>query len=252
MFLSVIQGIFRNKTDHTLHERVWKAKTGDEGVMNDLLFDYTPFMKKTASFICCRYIDEHDDEFSIAMNAFHEAILKFDPNHYASLTTFAHLIIKRRLIDFIRQEKAYNSPVIFVDENNESDQITHEQNPIFNTVSIQNHTEANRCLERKEEMKRYNALLQEYGLSFNELSCTSPKHGDARRTAIQIAQIIAETPEFYESVIQKKRLPIKEVESIVDVSRKTIERQRKYILALVLLLTSDFIYIKEYIKGDVI
>ncbi|MBB4823495.1 RNA polymerase sigma factor [Sporosarcina luteola] len=252
MFLALIQGFHRKKTDHTLHKLVWKAKRGDEEVMNDLLSTYTPFMKKTASFICNRHIDEHDDEFSIAMNAFHEAILKFETTHYASLTTFAHLIMKRRLIDFIRKETANNSPVIYVDESKNSDPYAHEQHPILNRISIQQHTEDHRSRERKDEIKRYNEVLNKYGLSFDELSRTSPKHADARRTAIQIAQIVAETSTFYESVIQKKRLPIKELEGLVGVSRKTIERQRKYILAIVLLLKGDFTYIQEYIKGDVI
>lgn len=47
-------------------------------------------------------------------------------------------------------------------------------------------------------------------------------------------------------------LPVKELESTMEVSRKTIERQRKYIIAVVLLLNSHFVYIKEYIKGELI
>ncbi|GKV56828.1 RNA polymerase sigma factor SigI [Sporosarcina sp. NCCP-2222] len=253
MFLSLIQGMFHSrKTDHTLHEQVWKAKRGDEEVMNDLLSTYTPFMKKTASFICNRRIDEHDDEFSIAMNAFHEAILTFETTRYASLTTFAYLVIKRRLIDFIRKETAYSTPVLLVDANKEADASVDELHPVFTQVSIQQHTEEHRARERKDEIRRFNVLLTTYGLSFGELSRTSPKHADTRRTAIQIAQIIAETPTLFDFMDSKKQLPIKELERLVDVSRKTIERHRKYIMAIVLLLKGDFIYIQDYVKGDII
>ncbi|MCG3088133.1 RNA polymerase sigma-I factor [Sporosarcina cyprini] len=253
MFLSLIQGMFHSrKTDHTLHELVCKAKRGDEEVMNDLLSTYTPFMKKTASFICNRRIDEHDDEFSIAMNAFYEAIVKFETAHYASLTTFAYLIIKRRLIDFIRKETANSTPVLLVDANKEADLNIDDQHPVFTKVSMHQYTEDYQAKERKDEIHRYNELLSTYGLSFGELSRTSPKHADTRRTAIQIAQIIAETPTLFDFMDHKKQLPIKELESLVDVSRKTIERHRKYIMAIVLLLKGDFIYIQDYIKGDVI
>ena len=98
----------------------------------------------------------------------------------------------------------------------------------------------------------YTKLLKGYGLSFHELASRSPKHADSRKTAIQIAQIIAETPEFYSYLMANKKLPMKELESTVEVSRKTIERHRKYIIAVTLLLNSHFVYIKEYIKGELI
>jgi RNA polymerase sigma factor len=92
-------------------------------------------------------------------------------------------------------------------------------------------------------------LLKPYGLSFQELVKVSPSHEDSRQTAIQIAQIIVETDEFYEMLLTKKRLPMKELEELVNVSRKTIERHRKYIVAIVILLKSDLHYIKDYLKG---
>lgn len=75
MLLSVIQGVFNKKSDTALNELVLKAKKGDEKVMNELLVAYTPFMKKTASFVCKRFISERDDEFSVALNGLYEAIL---------------------------------------------------------------------------------------------------------------------------------------------------------------------------------
>lgn len=243
MFLSLIQGVINKKTDIALNDLALKAKAGDEEVMNDLLFAHAQFMKKTASFVCNRFIDEHDDEYSVAMSGFHEAILKFKPNKNASFTTFAHLIIKRRLIDYIRKEIVRNEE-LFQEDN--------ERNRYLDSTSIEIHSQESHASDQREEMIRFNELLKNYGLSFDELSRTSPKHENTRKTAFQIAQIIAETPEFYEHVISKKRIPIKELEDLVEVSRKTIERQRKYILAVVLLLGSDFYYIKEYVKGEII
>jgi RNA polymerase sigma factor len=50
-------------------------------------------------------------------------------------------------------------------------------------------------------------------------------------------------------LFSNKRLPIKQLEKMVDVSRKTIERNRKYIIAIALILASDYVYMKDYIKG---
>jgi RNA polymerase sigma factor len=47
----------------------------------------------------------------------------------------------------------------------------------------------------------------------------------------------------------KKRLPIKELERHVHISRKTIERNRKYIIAIAIILSGEFHYLQDYIKG---
>lgn len=250
MLLSIVQGIFKKKSHTALNELVLKAKNGDEKVMNDLLIAYTPFMKKTASFVCKRFIHEEDDEFSIAMNGFHEAVLQYDPEENTSLKTFSHLIIKRRLIDYMRREATRNEAICLLKEDEEVN--SDSQHSLFDEQSISSYMRETQAAERREEIKEYNQLLKKYGLTFQELAKCSPKHIDSRKTALHIAQIVAETPEFYSYLTKKKRLPLKKLTAIVEVSRKTIERHRKYIIAVTLLINSNFVYIKEYIKGELL
>ena len=251
MLLSIVHGYFNKKTEPKLNELVMRAKAGEEEVMNDLLLAYAPFMKKTASRFCNRFIDEHDDEFSVAMNGFHEAVKEFNPENRASLTTFAHLIIRRRLIDYFRKEDASNQLLLYqqasssIDESSSADQL-------FDGPSIEVFSVQRQAKERREEINRYQKLLGKYGLSFSVLEQSSPRHEDTRKMAIQIAQIIVETPQLSEYMLIKKRLPVKELEKLVAVSRKTIERHRKYIIAIVLLLKGDFLYLKEYVKGELL
>ncbi|WP_342600169.1 RNA polymerase sigma-I factor [Psychrobacillus sp. FSL H8-0483] len=248
MLLSIIHGFYKTKTN--MSELAKKAKAGNEEVLNDLLFANTPFMKKTASFVCKRPIDEHDEEFSVAMNGFHEAVMAFDASENASLQTFAHLIIKRRLVDYIRKESVRNEKVMLLHlENEDSSQTQHY---LFDEKSIHTYTEEQQSAARREELSVYNNSLKEFNLSFEELTRTAPKHVDARKTAFQIAQIIAESEELYNYLMINKRLPLKEIEALVEVSRKTLERHRKYMIAIVLLLNSDFVYIKDYVKGEII
>ncbi len=127
-----------------------------------------------------------------------------------------------------------------------------EQHFLFNEKSIHTYQEKQRAASRKEELASYSELLAQFNLSFEDLTKSSPKHADARKTAFHIAQIVADHEEFYDYLIKNKRLPLKEIESLVDVSRKTLERHRKYIIAVVLLLNSDFSYLKDYVKGEII
>lgn len=246
MLLSIIQGIFKTPN---MNELAQKAKAGNEEVLNDLLFASAPFLKKTASFVCKRSIDEHDEEFSVALNGFHEAVMAFDVNESASFQTFAHLIIKRRLIDYIRKETAIKEKLLLLEPTNEE---SSGQHFILDEQSIYTYTEKQRASSRREELIHFKEMLAEYNLTFKELTNSSPRHADSRKTAFQIAQIIADTEELYDYLIKTKKLPLKETLSLVDVSRKTVERHRKYIIAVALLLNSDFIFIKDYVKGVII
>ena len=101
---------------------------------------------------------------------------------------------------------------------------------------------------RKEEIVRFSEVLKQYHLSFSDLLQQSPKHVDARKNAITVAKTLAENDELKELFLTKN-LPIKHLENQVEVSRKTIERNRKYIMAITLILIGDFIFLKDYIKG---
>lgn len=248
ILLASIQGLFVKKEKNIVEKLVMQAKHGDKEVLHELLSSYTPFMKKTASFVCKRYITEQDDEYSIAMFAFHEAIEHFELGKNASFLTFAHLLIRRKLIDYIRKEsrrKEISLGQMLTDDDDHLDAFS----SLESSQSFEQFTAAQQAEERRLQIVAYENLLKPYGLSFMELVKVSPSHEDSRQTAIQIAQIIVETDEFYEIVKTKKKLPMKELEELVEVSRKTIERQRKYIIAIVILLKSDLHYIKDYLKG---
>ena len=249
VLLASIQGLFSRKpTKNDVESLVLQAKNGDKEVLHELLSSYTPFMKKTASFVCKRYISEQDDEYSIAMFAFNEAIAHFEPDKNATFLTFAHLLIRRKLIDYIRKESRRKEVSLGQMGSNHDD---HQDSftLLESANSFEQFTAIQQAEERRQQIKVYESLLKPYGLSFAELVKVSPSHEDSRQTAIQIAQIVAETDEFYEILHTKKRLPMKELEELVEVSRKTIERQRKYIIAIVILMKSDLHYIKDYLKG---
>jgi RNA polymerase sigma factor len=249
MLLASIQGLFVRKSNNTdIEPLVAKAKDGDEEVLHDLLYSYAPYMKKTASFVCKRYIHEQDDEYSIALSAFHEAIQYYDVSKNASFLTFAHLLIRRKLIDHIRKEARRKDAPLGLGLDSQ-DEETDAFDTLESSHSFEQFTAEQQAAERRVQILAYEQLLKPYGLSFQELVKVSPSHEDTRQTAFQIAQIIAESDEFYETFAQKKQLPIKELEELVLVSRKTIERQRKYIVAIVILLKSDLYYLKDYLKG---
>lgn len=232
--------------DIPLDELIIKAQNGDDAILNYLLKSYQPFIAKCVSEVCKRYIDkERDDEFSIGLSAFNEAIRMFSPDRGSSFLTFANLVIKRKVIDYIRYQNKYPTS-ISLDETYDEESM---ENPMELEAVKELYQEEQEAWYRKEEILEFKQKLAAYKLSLAEIAEVAPKHRDARETAVGIARLIREDPSLSEYVEQKKKLPIKELAKKVDVSKKTLERNRKFILAIFIILGEDYVFLHEYLKG---
>jgi RNA polymerase sigma factor len=235
----------RNKKE-TLETLAAKIQKGNEESLNQVLEDYKPFVKKTVSSVCKRYIYESDDEFSIGLIAFHDAIFKYNSDRGASFLSFAEVIIKRKVIDYIRMNGRHQNISVEASTENDEGEV---QNTITDTLSMEEYDRVRIVNERREEIMAFTNKLKEYSLTFDDLVTNSPKHEDARVNAISIAELVVSTPALLEYLQEKKRLPIKRLEKQVGFSRKTIERNRKYIIAISIIIMGDFYYLKDYLKG---
>jgi RNA polymerase sigma factor len=235
------------KRKKSLEETVELIQQGDTALNNELIESYKPFIAKTVSSVCKRYIHESDDEFSIGLIAFNEAIQKYSPDKGSSLISFSEVLIKRRVIDYIRKQSkfqnlSFNGVSKLEDDDTASSAIEDE-------LSIEDYRKKTDEELRKEEIFQFTQILQEFGLTFSDLIEQSPKHADARKNAMTVAKILVENEELKRILFDKKKLPIKQLEGYVSLSRKTIERNRKYIIAISLILTGDYVFLKDYIKG---
>ncbi|MFD1735505.1 RNA polymerase sigma factor SigI [Bacillus salitolerans] len=239
--------LFKIGKTKTLEDKVLAIQKGDKQLQDELIDQYKPFIAKSVSQVCKRYISEQDDEFSIGLIAFHESIEKYSTEKGSSLLSFADLIIKRRVIDYIRKESRHQT----VHFDHESSHSTEDSNQSKYEVDV-SIDEFQRQLEqehRKDEINHYQSILKQFDLTFQDLVDHSPKHADARENAMRIAHEVIQDTDFKQTLFTKKRLPIKELEKRVEVSRKTIERNRKYIIAICIIMASDYVYLKDYVKG---
>lgn len=243
----MISRLFQKRIENSLEEQVIAAQNGQSDITNHLLQKYRPFIAKTVSEVCKRFIDPNrDDEFSIGLIAFHEAIDAYSSEKGSSFLSFAKLVIKRKVIDYIRSEKrkvAVASIDHFYDDEDYS------ENPEEIKAANEQYTMQMEAMQRQEEIKDYQIKLKRYQLSFEELTKISPKHKDARESAIKVAKLLYEEEDLRNYVFDKKKLPIKDLEAKVDVSKKTLERNRRYIIAIFIILCEDYLYLKEYLKG---
>ncbi|WP_226576581.1 RNA polymerase sigma factor SigI [Halobacillus litoralis] len=242
----MIKRLFQ-KSDTSLDAQVASAKKGDEEARNEMLKQYQPFIAKSVSEVCKRYIDPtKDDEFSIGLMAFNEAIQSYSSEKGSSFLSFARLVIKRKVIDYIRNEQKQPMVTSLDEDYYEEEQM---ENPLEISAAKERHQLETEAWQRKEEIMEFQAELIKYKLSFEELIDSSPKHRDARESAVQVARIVFEDVDLCHQVLEKGRLPIKDLVDRVDVSKKTLERNRKFIIALVLILKGDYVYLKDYLRG---
>ncbi len=232
-------------SDIPLKDMIASAQEGDCAVHNHLLKSYQPFVAKCTSEVCKRYIDPmRDDEFSIGLAAFNDAIMSYSSKKGSSFLSFAKLVIKRKVIDYIRYvQKIPNAASL--DEAYEDEQM---ENLLEIAAIREIYQEKQKAWYIRDEMIDFKEQLQSYDLSLVQLAKASPKHKDARRTAITVAKILFREPVLKDYVERKKKLPIKDLTQKVHVSKKTLERNRKFILATFIILTGDFTYLKEYLK----
>ena len=229
---------------------VLEAQSGNSMVREHLIKSYTPFILKTTSKVSGRYVRlGEDDEVSIGLIAFNEAIDCFNTEKNSSFLGFAETVIKRRLIDYFRKESSAGkraAPLssFETDDEDGSDGVYYY---LEAKKSLEQFKEKSAAVDRKEEITHFNQRLNDFGISFQELVTISPKHEDARLRAMEVARIIAEDSDMAAYLVHKKELPLKWLERKVEISRKTLERQRKYIIAVALILISDFDYLKQYI-----
>ena len=243
--LGLLFSVLRKKQDLT--EIVLLIQKGDLELRNELLKQYKPFIKKSVSSVCRRYIHETDDEFSVGLIAFNDAIDKFSAEKGNALLPFADTMIKRRVIDYIRVQSRKINELTIEKQMLSGDEFI--SNPFDVEKSIENHRKQVESTYIKDEIVQYTEILKNFNITFQQLVKHTPKHADARNNAIKIAKIVAAEPVMLNYLMNKKKLPIKMLEAKVSVSRKTIERNRIYIISMTLILTGDYLFLKDYLKG---
>lgn len=249
-FLGKLQSGAALAPDERVEDRVHAIQQGDDALRNQFITDYQPFVAKAASRFSKRFIDPaRDDEYSVALQAFNEAIDRYNPDNGTSFLHFAETVIRRRLIDYARKEQRHASSIPYSSFDIQDDE-DHVVNPVEVSQAFENYDETQRAAERRSEIAELSEKLQEFGIRFADLADASPKHADSRQILIRIGRTLAEDKRLMEQLEAKKLLPIKELMERVEVSRKTLERNRKYIIAIAIIHSGTYPYLSEYLHVD--
>jgi RNA polymerase sigma factor len=228
---------------------VMRAQSGDAGSREELIRRYTPFAMSSISRAVGHFVEKgRDDESSVALIALNEAIDSFDASRGQGFLGFADTVIKRRAIDHMRKASSRQHEIPFSsitqndDENKEKELDDAQTRAAVREYSIRTEDD-----ERREEIMSYSQSLARYGIRFSELPEISPKHEDARLHAIQAARVVAGVPVLWQYLRERRELPMKELSERVSISRKTLERQRKYIIAVAVIFAEGYPHLRQFV-----
>jgi RNA polymerase sigma factor len=231
----------RNKPE-SVDTVIKKIRSGEKHARDDLINNYRPFILKCVSRTAGKYIEvENSEEYSVGLMAFNEAIDCFDDTKSAGFLSFAEQVIRNRLIDHIRRQHKSSCEYPFTYFEN-------EENTGFEEKYLKKEEQFEH-IEIKEEIELLEQKLGGFGLKFEDLVLHSPKHQDSKKLAIEIAHIIASNNQLFERMDKRKSIPMVDLMKFAEVSQRTIERNRVFIIAVTLILRSNLEVLQSYVTN---
>lgn len=227
-------------TEHQIVKAVYAAKE-HSGRADDLIQTYIPFIRAEATKFMARLCTEQDDEYSIAMMAFYEAIMGYEKGR-GSFLNYAAMLIRSRLIDHSRKEQRHRGHLSLYEENGGED-----ERVLLDTIADSRdyfeesaHREATR-----QEIEELASVMAHFGVTFADVADNCPRQERTLHACSKVIHYAADNLHLLEEMLRSKKLPLSQLVSGSGAERKTLERHRKYIVAMLLILTNGY----EIIRG---
>jgi len=221
----------------TLEDRVIRSRKDPQ--KKDLLIkQFKPFIasviqKRLGKFLAYGV----DDELSIGLLAFDEAIKSYNINK-GKFLSFSRLVITNRIIDHYRKQSRQSHSTSSYDDI--EDEATAS---LIDKKSVEQFTLQSELEDKKFEIIEYSHELSLWGINFSELERISPKQDSLRMEYINCAKMIVNDKTILDELMRTGRLPIKNITKILPLHRKKIERGRIYIIALVIAIVKKYSFI---------
>ena len=231
------------KDHNRLVRQVCEAKK-DMTAADRLIREYLPFIKKeTANYLKRPLVEGNDDELSIAMIAFHEAILRYSKSRGAFLP-YAAVLIKNRLIDYTRKEKKHKGILSIEAPIGEQGDTIIDQIPCGADRQEE-------LLEReatKKEIEELSRQMEQFGVSLTDVAENCPRQERTLKACQKVLAYANSEQGILEELLRTKRLPVAKLAEGSKVGRKTLERHRNYLIALLLIYTNGYEIIRGHLK----
>lgn len=221
-----------------IEDRIF-ASRDDDSQRELLINEYGNFILSCAKKVTGRYITKEDDEMSIALIAFNEAITKFDQSK-GSFLSFASMIIRNRLIDHLRKESKGQNTIPFSSLS--------EQDEDGNEKEFEVEDTSRPVSDSALELEALRYEIERLGFSFFDLPKCTPKTKKTKRDCSLVIRYLLSNPLILANVKDKGIIPVKDILKQLKVNKKLLERHRKYFVIAAIVLSGDYPIISEYFR----
>lgn len=230
---------------HELDNGLGAVLRGDAGARGNFIQLCRGFIIKAVEKVCRRPMKwGQDDEISVGLMAFDEAIERYCASKGVPFLAFARMIIKSRITDYMRQQARYTNVNYLVSHEAEIAEAEYLK-------AWEHYWNSQVSMERLEEIREFQKLLAKFGISFRDMVKSAPRHEDTRQRLLEMSRLLAQREDLFNKVLKNNRLPVGEISTITGYSRKTIGRGRKYIIAASIILRhcGEYPFLCQYLEG---
>ena len=221
--------------------------------LEELIQTYRRPLLICAGKVLHRFVTESDEEWSDILLAFREAVQAYEPIKGA-FWPFASTVVSRRLTDHLRRTYA-RSQMISVEPQiltGEAETAEDSGGGIAQEVRENLTREAAQTGDWPgqytitDEIEALQEELKPYGFTLFDLTASSPKAEKSKKKCADAVAAILKDPGLLQKLQEMHALPIKELESRYGISRKILDKHRRYLIAAVLIMQGEYPLLTEY------
>ena len=220
-----------------LTARIERAKK-EKPALNTLLREYMPFIKKCVAAVFFKN-QSKEDNLSCAMLAFSVSVQTYS-GESGAFVPYAQTLIRNRLINEANKERRIQKHRAPPDEESET--------PSWESgIARRNYETTLEQENLRSEIADINRDFAAWGFTVDDLVTCRPKQERSRKTCHTIAKAALMDRELIADMLRTRMLPITRLAALTGFSQKVFEKYRRYIAALILIMTGDYPYIRSFL-----
>lgn len=237
-----------------IEQDIKNAREGNELARQNIIKNSRPYILNVVSHVCKRFVTWSDDEASIGLLAFNRAIDNYEDGKGRPFLSYAYCLINRDLINFFHKNESCRNELSLDNTSCNSASLSYDEIPITTEeieISVRDYMEKVESSELAGEISEMDSILAEYGIGFEELESSSPRHRDTRDLTLRVIKDFMTDEELIYEFIRKKKFPAAAFAKRKGYPLKTIEKHRKYLIALLVIkLHPEWEHLSAYVRTD--
>ena len=236
-----------NELTPPLLGQIAEAKTNKER-MGFLVNAYMPFIKKCISDVFFKK-EQQEEYITEAMLGFLQSVQTFN-NESGTFIPYAQTVIRNRLLNVAAKEsriKKWHIP-FFLKKTPSDDEGVAEYSPPEIEAAQRNYEVTVERENLRYEIAEINAEFAGWDFDIIDLCEHRPKQDRSRLTCQTIANAALAHPGLVAEMKETRKFPVKKIIALTGCREKIIEKYRRYIVALILIMSGEYPYIQSFLS----